>query len=213
MLEDEKVLGFDVREIWLDPADLWNAQRKSDLLFRLDVVKPLSTDSMVWPSAFDVDADLCRPSWTGYVQDLWEDLEGLQECLRLQWGSKSKPCRTIAVTLLRRSCREDQHTEWDERVVSTNPFTLGKEWSLLGYDVSDNWLLSGLSNIGFSPGIEDVSSMRARWTQSLNEFHLFDSPVQAMEFKLFSDQRVINHAPFFVYGLWQILERVAGVTH
>jgi hypothetical protein len=74
----------------------------------------------------------------------------------------------------------------------------------LGFDVSDGSLLSGLSNCGYSK--RDIPALRMRWAPYLNAHHLFDDLKQAYEFRDQSNQRVLEHAPFFVYGLWFIKE-------
>jgi hypothetical protein len=78
---------------------------------------------------------------------------------------------------------------------------------LLGYDVCDEWGLSGLSNCGLEPGREDVAALRAKWGPLLNRAHLFDSRDAAAAFAHASDARVEEHAPFFVYELWRVEER------
>jgi hypothetical protein len=40
--------------------------------------------------------------------------------------------------------------------------------------------------------------------QHLNDRHLFVDPKQAAEFQLLSNQRVEEHAPFFVFGIYTI---------
>jgi len=84
-----------------------------------------------------------------------------------------------------------------------NPEQRAPDWVLLGYDVADQWMLSGLSNCGFRPGLDDAPSLRAEWGPRLNEFHLFPDIDDAFLFKRFSDERLrSDHAPFFVFGLW-----------
>jgi hypothetical protein len=56
MLE-EKLIGFDAREMWLDVDRLWPQDRKNRWLLRHNVIKPLSVDPTTWPSVFDLDVD------------------------------------------------------------------------------------------------------------------------------------------------------------
>ncbi len=42
------------------------------------------------------------------------------------------------------------------------------------------------------------------WGPHLNEDHLFTDPDQACAFREASDARVREHAPFFVYGLYDV---------
>lgn len=66
----------------------------------------------------------------------------------------------------------DEKDRWKTDVPATIPALRAEAWSLLGYDVSDRWLLSGLSNCGFLPG-EDIQAFREKWSDQLSDHHLF----------------------------------------
>jgi hypothetical protein len=173
----ELLLGFDAREMWLDVAEYWPEERKRTFLLRQDIVKPLSTDIFVWRSVFDVEQTLNRPQWTGPIQELWEDLATLQAYLDTAWGERTLPSWIIAVTLQEDGCESEDLLEWyvrvskgiDETVPGVLPLSgdllewyarasmiipalRDPAWALLGYDVSDKWLWSGLSNCGYGTG-------------------------------------------------------------
>lgn len=207
MRSEELLLGFDAREMWLDGETLWDENRRNDYLFRPDVAKPLSTDTIVWPSVFDTS--LGPQSWVGY-QDLYSDLESLQGALNVVRASRVKPCYVISITLTTEGLEKQEQEEWNAMMPPPTPAVRSSEWSLLGYDVSDRWLLSGLSNCGFLPAAENVQQLRDKWGSHLNKFHLFDGIERAREFKQFSDERVKEHAPFFVFGIWLIQETTFG---
>lgn len=80
---------------------------------------------------------------------------------------------------------------------------------LLGFDVADAGLTSGLTNCGF--GQSERSTLRASWAPGLNEHHLFVDVEQAFAFRGLAGGRVPEHAPFFVYALYLIAD-VAGRT-
>ena len=207
---DERVLGYDAREVSLASGPPWPANRRSEYLLRPDVPKPLSTDETVWPSVFrrggattePGGGDLDTPRWTGPVQGLWDDLHRLTAHLDGAWGTRWQPCRLVAVTLLWSLCTPEERGQWDERIDGIAPGAVDRRWELLGYDVSDEWLLSGLMNCGYTA--DEVDALRRRWGPHLNEHHLFDGVGQAGEFVGVSDQRVEEHAPFFVYGIYSI---------
>ena len=96
---------------------------------------------------------------------------------------------------------QEERGRWDERIVGITPATVSHTWELLGYDVSDEWMLSGLSNCGYG---EEAESLRPLWAPHLNEHHLFDDFEKAAEFEALTDARVEEHAPFFVYGIYSI---------
>lgn len=96
-----------------------------------------------------------------------------------------------------------QHFFWHpiERVPpkTIRPNNIKEDWKLLGYDVADKYLLSGLMNCGYKK-----EGDYNKFKNSLNEYHLFNSINDAKEFKRSTNARVPEHAPFFVYGLWLI---------
>lgn len=210
-MNDDRILGFDAREAWMQPpaslgdAGNWGTERKENWLLRSDVARPLSTDCMVWPSVFDVDDRLIRPEWVGLVQDMWNSLAALGECLDEQWKSGWKPCRIIAVTLDMRTCTDGEMQQWQDVLDPTSPSELDQTWEFLGYDVADRWLLSGLSNCTDS-GESDFVALRARFGPKLNPNHLLSKKEDALEFKSVSNDRVPDHAPFYLYKLWLIAE-------
>jgi hypothetical protein len=78
-------------------------------------------------------------------------------------------------------------------------------WELLGYDVCDEWLLSGLTDLAWGDGSpEEVQAICQKYVPSLNEYHLFTSVDSAAEFIPLAEEGARAHAPFFVFGLWLI---------
>ena len=75
-----------------------------------------------------------------------------------------------------------------------------EKYDLLGYDVADYYLMSGLANCGYSP--QEAASLAPAWAPLLNEWHLFGSPVDATAFAAVTAERVPEHAPFFAYGIY-----------
>ena len=214
---EESLLGFDARELWLNPDDLWDAARREAFLLSVGVAKPLSTDSMVWPSVFDTGqglglpesertrlclAGLPSPRWIGANAGLWESLGDMRRHLAERW-TDSRPHAVIAVSWLSddgfaSAGRVGPHRE------PTAPAAREAHWRLLGLDIADGSLLSGLSNCGYSQ--LEVEELRRRWEPHLNRRHLFADPARAFEFRDLANTRVPEHAPFFVYGLYLIEE-------
>jgi hypothetical protein len=234
---NELLLGFDAREMWLDVAEYWPEERKRTFLLRQDIVKPLSTDILVWRSVFDVEQTLNRPQWTGPIQNLWDNLATLQAYRHTVWSARTLPYWLIAVTLqeevseledllewyARASKTHDETVpgglplsgellEWYARASSIIPALRDPAWAFLGYDVSDKWLLSGLSNCGYGTNETEIQILRETDASSLNEHHLFDAIKPAVDFMQVSDERVRAHAPFFVFGLW-LIKKEEGLAH
>jgi hypothetical protein len=80
--------------------------------------------------------------------------------------------------------------------------TSSSVWVSLGFDVADGDLLSGIMNCGI-----DQRDMRNSRRQKLNDYSLFNDFESADAFRSFSDRRVQEHAPFYVYRLSVLLEK------
>ncbi len=210
MSSNELLLGFDAREMWLDVAEYWPEERKRRFLLRRDSVRPLSTDISVWRSVFDVEQTLNRPQWTGPIQELWEDLATLQAYLDTAWSERTLPYWIIAVTLQEDVCEREDLLEWYARASRIIPALRDPAWAFLGYDVSDKWLTSGLSNC--STDESEMQILRDTYASVLNEHHLFDALKPAVDYMHVSDERVRAHAPFFVFGLW-LIKKEEGLAH
>jgi hypothetical protein len=212
MRSNELLLGFDAREMWLSPQDYWPDSRKKMYLLRYDVVRPLSTATSVWRAVFDADTSLQRPQWIGPIQSLWASLATLQEYMDTAWSERTLPYWIIAVILQEDVCESEDLQEWYARASNIIPSLRDPAWAFLGYDVSDKWLLSGLSNCGYGTNESEIQILRETYASSLNEQHLFDSIKPAVDFMHVSDERVQEHAPFFVFGIW-LIKKEEGLAH
>jgi len=215
MRPEELILGFDAR----DMRDHWSDDRKRKFLFRPDVRIPLSTDPIVWPSVFE-NSKHPKPRHVGFYMDLWEKLDDLKSYLDSLEDLSIGQYRIVAISLAINICTPVEREAWMTLLRGISPVleqkgqvlplpaavpsSLDNNWLFLGYDVSDKWGLSGLSNCGFLPTFDDVESLRNQWAPYLNTFHLFNDLDKAAEFKEFSNKRVKEHAPFFVFGIWSI---------
>ncbi len=212
MSSNDLLLGFDAREMWLGPQEYWPDSRKKMYLLRHDVVRPLSTDTSVWRAVFDADTSLQRPEWTGPIQSLWDNLATLQDSMDTVWSERALPYWIIAVTLQEGVCESEDLLEWYARASNIIPSLRDPAWAFLGYDVSDKWLLSGLSNCGYGTKESEIQILCDTYASDLNEHHLFDSIKPAVDFMHFSDERVQAHAPFFVFGIW-LIKKEEGLAH
>jgi hypothetical protein len=200
---EERIIGFDAREYWLSFEQSWSEHRKQGFLYRLDVLKPLSADRRVWPTIFASEGRPEPPQRFGF-QGTWAHLAQLTEAVaRAFRENPMRAWRTIAVTLILGDyCREDD-VPWSSRLPPASPVSRGENWEFLGYDVTDQWLLSALSNCGFREGLDDIPRLRSEWSGRLNKFHLFSDLTDAILFKRYSDERLkADHAPCFAIGLW-----------
>lgn len=192
------LLGYDAREAPLNYRGTWSEERRQSHLLRQELVKPLSVDSEVWPSVFEVVPQLTRPDWTGYVQYLWDDLQALMKVVEEAISPESKQVSYIAVELVSSTTSGTMLAVWQDRVPTVVPPRLTElTRTLAGYDVADYFLLSGLTNCG-SPHWANPEE----WSPRLNQYHLFQDAATAVDFKAEADKHVPEHAPFFVFALW-----------
>jgi hypothetical protein len=202
MRNEEQLLGFDIREMWSQMDATWPESRKANYLLRADVTKVLSVDTLVWPRVvLGVEKRVRAPSqWRDL--GLWENLHHLQEYLQQDEGATQRPYQVIGITLLRNALPVHEQEMWTS-LAPTVPASLNKEWAFLGYDVADEGFISGLSDCGYEA---DELHLRTGWELALNEWHLFTQKKQAIEFQRMTDQRVDEHAPFCIYGLYSLLQ-------
>ena len=203
------LIGFDCRVVdngVLD--DLWPSERRALYLLNVAATREASVDTSVWPSVFTFgDTDQIPSAATNEIVLPYNDLR--QQAFGL-WTDADEMSATLA-----RHRRLDQGTRiaigvldadvvanvrpWDDLLRDpVRPGQLGKHWQLLGYDVADRDMLSGLSNCGY---VQDDAAFRAQWSSRVNDVGLLTTPTDAVGFKVATDRRVPEHAPFIVYSI------------
>ena len=178
----EETIGFDLRSTVPDPG--WTADRRTVFLLRRDVASVRSVDTLVWERL----AGLPPPP---VPEGLWPtpaDLFAAAGALDL--------ADAVAVRIT--TVEEDGGTP--ESAGTSEPAS--ETYDLLGYDVADYDLLSGLTNCGYSA--EEAASLVPAWASLLNEWHLFGNPEDATAFAAVTAKRVPEHAPFYAYGIYQL---------
>jgi len=210
-----QILGFDFRVAdWPGITAWWDEPRRAHYLLRPEVPWVASVDSAVLPSVFDFGNALNSPA-TGFAISrlipegmhqqafgLWRDLGAMQQAVSRQSLPKDATYMSIALTVIGDDLPATQWA-WDDLLEErTNPPTVSQGWKLLGYDVADRSLLSGLSNCGYDG--EEKPILTKTWPDKLNEVGLLRDLNDAMEFKDVTNRRVPEHAPFLVFGLYEL---------
>lgn len=196
-----RFIGYGLAPSFQSQADTWTDSRRAAYLYKPDAPFPISVGDVT------AGEDLLESNGYGFV-GLTANAPVLPNAAEL----------VIAISVYPDRWTQAQFEQWDGlvfdaagrkrgfaeltggEVATPEPLQL----SLLGYDVADWGLISGLSNCGFMPE-EPVSDYRAKWGPKLNAHHLFDDIEAAYDFAKFTDQRVPEHAPFYVFGVWQKL--------
>jgi len=200
------VLGYAARDVTDRAREAWDDdKRRAWAIVRSDVDLILSVDDTSWPSVLSEEQQVILDM---EVNDLCPNLEKLRKGLTSIWSHGWPQCWIVAVSVLTENWGEPERTAWantywahySSEVV---PAALDPSWPCLGYDVADDGLFSSLTTMG-GGSLEETPSLKREWSRHLNCYNLFDDPRLAWEFKLFSDGWIKEHAPFFVYGLWQV---------
>jgi len=208
-----RLLGFDIRLALEDYATtLWSRRRREIYLLNPDVDRPLSVDNAVWPSFFRFPALISNgvaphPLTTiqaeaEYIDhELWLDVSRMRRCFA-DSASNSSRGMEIGIELIARPDLTSDQFGSSILEKSTAPSELPTESKLLGYDVADASLLSGLSNCSYSD--EERLTLGRKWSAKLNEHGLFADLDSALEYKKITDVRVAEHAPFWVFSLYHL---------
>lgn len=201
------LLGFDCRLVFSDKArSAWDRQRRELYLLKTDIDLPISVDTAVSPSIFDfdtvdVDAEKIHLQPSDFHQQalrLWRDLASMQHTLPHDEGLRST--MTIAIQLHHENLDAD---DWwrDFAAETVTPADLGSDWLSIGFDVADRYLTSALSNCGYDQEIKKQTG--ANLGSDINEWGLISKIGRADAFRVDSDSRVQEHAPFFVFEIFQ----------
>ena len=211
MIED-RLLGFDARIMAFNQK----SRMRETFFLRLDIREPRSTDVLAWPSVFDTGqgigmteakrqhwgfAGLKVPDWIGPNNGLWEDLERMRGFLAEHAAEVRQPYTEIAISWFSDNGFSLAAHYGGPYLEPTNPDHLDPSWRLLGFDVSDGSLITGLMDCEYTEA--ELAVLREPWGRYLNEYHLFTDVTHALEFCKLTDKRVPEHAPFFVYGLYE----------
>jgi len=192
-MENMQPVGFSIRTWFpLDPS--WTQNRRSVFLLNEEVEVPKSVDDNVWPVPQAVSVDPMNPEQT----PLWASRNKMLDKLKVTPLEKGILACEILVVINQNQLIPD----WISytTVEGETDFFNEHDWFFLGFDVADESLISGLMNCGFSP--EEKKSLKKRFSFQLNEHGLFSSLQEAQDFRVYSDKRVSEHAPFLIFGIY-----------
>jgi hypothetical protein len=206
---EEKIIGYDVREMW----------HKNKYNFRMGskLVKMLSMDYTLWNSIFFCEGHypdamkngfgmigLPPFSRVGINYTLWSDLADMQNYLSPYRSAEGKPYWVVAITIRTEDLEGESRVREDwPHDPESNPDSIQRDWVLVGYDVTNVWSDNMITPKLFPEAeADDVAEL----TRELNEYLLFPSMEKAAEFKVRWDTAFPEDAPHLVYGIWRIEE-------
>lgn len=217
-----QMVGFDARELWLDTSSHWNQMMRHMYLLRPETIKPLSVDNYVWYSVFsektipriwenkELQAVYHTEEWRHTFSDnnrlqkpdlyqprrVWTNLDSLMGYLKQNWQQDWKPCAIIAIQELMLA-DETYSVE-----LQVKPDSIREDWKLLGYDIADYELYSGLCDGEITDRLS--TQIKPEWKENLNDFHLFTNPDIALDYISFANARNPSHMPYYVYALYLV---------
>jgi hypothetical protein len=210
----EKIIGYDVREMWY--------KQPYDFRMGSKLVKMVTDD--LWSSIFFWEGDypdvlgkrreekgfgmieLPPMSRVGINYPLWSDLVDMQNYLSPYRCAEGKPCWVVAIIVrtedLEGESRDTDQYPWPYDPES-NPDRIQSDWVLVGYDLMTEWQ-EDMITLKLSPEAEaqEVSEL----TRELYQYGLFPNTETAGEFKMRWDTTSPEYAPHLVYGIWRIEE-------
>ena len=213
------LIQFDVRmakEQYV--SQHWLSDSRAEYLLRPDIEWPLSVDTPVSPSVFfsqmfrnpaldshsTIEVD---PAVDG--GNYWLELDRMRTYYDLHQALAPGGV-VVGIELLSERIAEAERISYElddgiecalllEQTVPARP---PNGSTLLGYDVADASRISGLANCGYTE--EEIRDLVPVWADRLNSFGLLTTLEDAVAFRQLCDQRVPEHAPFWIYGLWRL---------
>jgi hypothetical protein len=183
------LVGFALYVLGADPD--WTQERRASFLLDPRVEFPKSVDSNVWEQAHHAKV---MAGGMELPLPYWDDEEVMLAASGYREASSSLAASVIV--LYADHLLPGYMEAMGPRALSDSDVA---DKVFLGYDVADEGLTSGLSNCGYEREDREAANVFA---PLLNRHGLFDTIEAADDFRRFSDQRVPEHSPFYVYGLY-----------
>ncbi|MBL8234182.1 MAG: hypothetical protein JNL98_37145 [Bryobacterales bacterium] len=178
---------------------------KGDRFFlRTDLKRPLSADSAMWPSVFEYDhpPSCAHPALDPRIEadltctdDLWTNLPAMTRCLK----AAGRPAMCVALELFVPPEATVLEVPSNRLYADCCPQTVPAGYDLLGYDITNASIFSGLCNCGY--GEEEVDALLPVWGNRMNEHGLLATFEDALAYWDVTEARVGSHGPFFVCGV------------
>lgn len=181
-------VGFSLRIVGADPD--WTSERRQAFLLNPETKFPKSVDPNVWEQAVPaatIAGEVVMPL------QFWEDEESMLKASAYEKGS------TSLVELVTVLYTKTEIPVYMEAMGLRSSAGCVEDKLLIGYDVADSGMISGLSNCAYGKSDREAAK---KFSYVINSHGLFDSIDEAIKFKKFSDNRVPEHKPFFVYGMF-----------
>lgn len=204
--DSQLILGYQLRVPIGQLSAYWTRNRRNQYLLEPNIDSPLSVDRTVWPT---VDSALAAAA-------LFDDFESgpyqapnglslfrLKKSVGNSIASLLKNGEVIVAigaekTIANHLCNKHKI---DLSVSDRQPADLSLQF--LGFDVCDEWLLSGLMNCGV--GADDHATLKERYSAFINKDGLFNNIEISTNYATEMNRHVYEHAPFFPASLFRMI--------
>lgn len=223
------LLGFDILAV--PEVATWDTRGAKELdlfLLRPEIKSPISVDRLICPSIFQPEVQrsermelvLTRfsrsleanrttthrpidwPESELNILGLWSDMSKMLLWLKQRPDLNELIRVAIAIRIFLDGTTISDPLWQTISEGGSDPAELAQGWPSLGYDVADNGQISALSDCGYQE--DEMKRARASWGSDVNEWGLLSSVQNAVALKDFSNSRVPEHAPFYVYEIFRI---------
>lgn len=178
-------------KIKTDTLDQWSGDRKRRFLLKNNINPPRSVDMAIWD-----DFDKKHSEFQTCDVDCHPDFELADD--------HSTLLISMPVTDYRHffSYLDNSEIYWPQWIQCLNTDAI--QLDFLGYDVADFMLMSGINNCGYEVGDRKLFE---QYIPYINEYGLVSDLDAADSIRKLNDQRVPEHAPFYIFGIYEIKAR------
>jgi len=178
-----RIIGYQLRISAQENARLWaDETRRATYLPNLEAPSPLSADVAAWPE--NTDKQLASKIFEGVAGLGFYNVKRSYMATDIEGSGSTLICVSVS---------EEDAKRLEVKHDFKTTQTLLNDFILLGFDVCDDWLTSGLSNCADMEGKKD----RALHVGKTNNHCLFDTFAEAARSANLLDEVFPEHAPFF----------------
>lgn len=189
MKNDKILIGYSIRLLSQDKS--WDNKRRKKFLIKNNIDLPKSASTVVWENFIDfIDKNDDFHFLDNY------GFQDIKELASLSNYNKHQLDRVMV-----RTCVHYLHSVptfvWALNMPSCQD---DDGFYFFGYDIADGGMTSGLSNCGYTQ--DEMKYCQEKYLPFLNNHGLFDNFDIALDFLNYTNERVKDHAPFYIYSLY-----------
>lgn len=190
MQNSQILIGYSIRSLLEDKS--WTQDRRQHFLINPNIDLPKSVSTSVWENIDDFIEE--NDDYSLFLSSY--GFQDRKELSRLSCYNKMQTDKIMV-----RSCLHYLHFVptfvW---ALGMLPYQDDDGFFFMGYDIADGGMTSGLFNCGYNT--DELKYCKERYFSSLNHHGLFESFDIALDFLHYTNKRVEDHAPFYIYSLY-----------